>query len=80
MYIQDGRLGRQVGRLTGFGLNIDRLKYSIGDTKVIWHMNTMFSNRAVIKYRLSAMYIIYDTVSTDLPKCRPISHPDSKYR
>ena len=23
MYIQDGRLGRQVGRLTGFGLNID---------------------------------------------------------
>ena len=23
MYVPDGRLGRQVGRLTGFGINID---------------------------------------------------------
>ena len=27
MYIQDGRLGRQVGRLTGFGLNIELYPY-----------------------------------------------------
>ena len=31
-------------------------------------------DRPRARYRLSAMYIIYDTECTELPTCRPISH------